>query len=115
VELPRACRGEVRSALALSLSLKIHMSEIRLTQNAVAGFHRVLCPSNSMSGAYRELRQACRQAHYTDRPPSWLRRARADNDGYLLLNGELAALPIRHGRAVACLANPGDRPICSAR
>jgi hypothetical protein len=82
------------------------MTQIRLTQNAVAGYQRVLCPANSPSGAYRELRRACKSARYTDRAPSWLRRANAGNDGYLLLDGELAALPVRRGRAVACLVNP---------
>jgi hypothetical protein len=84
------------------------MTEVRLTQNAIVSFHRVLCPTSSLSGAYRELRQACRAARYTDHAPSWLRRANVSNDGYLLLDGETAALPIRRGRAVACLVNPQD-------
>jgi hypothetical protein len=82
------------------------MAEVRLTHNAVAGFRRVVCPASSPSGAYRELRRACEVARYTDRAPSWLSRAHADNDGYLVLNGEVAALAVRRGRAVACLANP---------
>jgi hypothetical protein len=77
------------------------MTEVRLTHNAVVGFHRVLCPTNSMSGAYRELRRACEAALYTDRAPSWLRRINANNGGYLVLDDETAALPIRRGRAVA--------------
>ncbi|HEY4427519.1 MAG TPA: hypothetical protein VGN08_04880 [Solirubrobacteraceae bacterium] len=80
--------------------------QIRLTHNAVATFHRRLRPADSLSGAYRALHRACRQARYTERAPSWLHTARPDNDGYLLLDGEAAALPVRHGRAVACLVNP---------
>lgn len=85
------------------------MASIRLTQNAVAGFHRVLCPTVSLSGAHRALNRACRSARFSERPPSWLTRVNPDNDGYLLLAGEEAALPIRHGRAVACLVNPARR------
>jgi hypothetical protein len=82
--------------------------EVRLTHNAVIGFHRVLCPANSLSGAYRELRRECKAARYTAHAPSWLRRTNASNDGYLLLGGEAAVLPIKRGRAVACLVNPND-------
>ena len=82
------------------------MSQIRLTHNAVATFHRGLRPGDSLSGAYRALRRACEQARYTELAPSWLGAARPDNDGYLLLDGEAAALPLRRGRAVACLVNP---------
>jgi hypothetical protein len=82
------------------------MSQIRLTHNAVASFHRRLRPADSLSGAYRALRHACDEARYTERAPSWLGRARPDNDGYLLLDGEAAVLPVRRGRAVACLVNP---------
>jgi len=84
------------------------VAEVRITHNAVAGFQRVLCPASSPSDAYRELRRMCRAAHYTDRAPAWLRRVHAGNDGYLLLDGEAAALPIRRGRAVACLVNPSS-------
>jgi hypothetical protein len=83
-----------------------YMIQTRLTHNAIAGFHRVLCPTNSHSGAYHELRKACRAARYTDQAPSWLRRTHAGNDGYLLLYGETVALPVRKGRAVACLLHP---------
>lgn len=89
------------------------MTEVRLTHNAVAGFHRVLCPTNSLSSAYRELRRECAVARYTDRAPSWLCRTNASNDGYLVLDDETAALPVRRGRAVACLVNPnGNRSVC---
>jgi hypothetical protein len=89
------------------------MTEIRLTHNAVAGFHRVLCPTSSMSSAYRELRRACAVARYTDCAPNWLRRANASNEGYLVLDDETVALPIRRGRAVSCLTNPNGG--CSLR
>ena len=86
------------------------MSQIRLTHNAVASFHRRLRPTDSLSGAYRALRRACEQARYTERAPSWLGAARSDNDGYLLLDGEAVALPVRRGRVVACLVNPNAAP-----
>jgi hypothetical protein len=82
------------------------MLPVRLTHNAVVGFNRGLCPANSASGAYHELRKACEVARYIDRPPSWLRRRHANDDGYLLLDDERAVLPIRRGRVVACLVNP---------
>jgi hypothetical protein len=82
------------------------MSQVRLTHNAVANFHQRLCPADSLSAAYRALQHACERARYTDRAPSWVGRARKDNDGYLLLDGETAALPVRRGRVVACLVNP---------
>jgi hypothetical protein len=91
-----------------TVAVNTNITAIRLTQNAVVGFHRVLCPTNSLSGAHRELRHACKAAQYTDRAPGWLRRTNASNDGYLLLDGETAALPLRRGRAVACLVNPND-------
>jgi hypothetical protein len=99
--------GEAAEALVLRADRwSTNMSQIRLTHNAVATFHRRLRPADSMSGAYRALRHACEAARYTEDAPSWLGRTRADNDGYLLLDGETAALPLRHGRAVACLVNP---------
>lgn len=82
------------------------MPPVLLTHNAVVGFNRALCPANSASGAYHELRKACEVARYIHCPPSWLRRRNADNDGYLLLDGARAVLPIRRGRAIACLVNP---------
>jgi hypothetical protein len=42
---------------------------VRLT-HAVAGFHRALCPENSLSGAYRELRRECSKARYAPSAPS---------------------------------------------
>jgi hypothetical protein len=86
------------------------MSEIRLTHNAVANFHRRLCPADSLGGAYRALQHACERARYTDRAPSWVGGGRADTDGYLLLDDETAALPVRRGRVVACLVNPNPAP-----
>jgi hypothetical protein len=82
------------------------MEKIRVTHNAVTSFRRGLAPATSVTGAYRELYRACESARYSRTPPSWLRSARRDNDGYLLLSGERAALPLRRGRAVACLVNP---------
>lgn len=82
------------------------MHAIRITSNAVASFQRALCPASSVNHAHRDLRQACRRASYTTRPPTWLRAARGQNDGYLLLEDEVAALPLRRGRVVACLVNP---------
>jgi hypothetical protein len=79
---------------------------IRITHNAVTSFHRRLCPESTLGRAYRELRAAVAIARFTPDPPPWLRRVRADTDGYLLLGDDLAALPVRRGRVVACLANP---------
>lgn len=78
----------------------------RLTHNAVVSYKRLLSPQSSISGAYRELRQACARGEIVREAPPWLSRASSDNDGYLVLEEELAVLPIRRGRAVACLANP---------
>jgi len=78
----------------------------RLTHNAAASYQRLLAPECSISGAYRELKRACARGRFVRQAPPWLRRACADNDGYLLLEGEVAALPVRSGRAVACLGNP---------
>jgi hypothetical protein len=91
-----------------AVAVNTNVTEVCLTHNAVVGFHRVLCPTDSLSGAYRELRRECKAAQYIAHAPSWLRRTNASNDGYLLLDGEIAALPIRRGRAVACLVNPND-------
>jgi hypothetical protein len=82
------------------------MTDVRLTHNAVAGYRRLLAPGNSSSGAYSELKQACAQGRYEREAPSWLRRVCKGTDGYLLLDGDLAALPVRRGRVVACLVNP---------
>jgi hypothetical protein len=82
------------------------MASIRLTQNAVAGFQRALKPASSLSAAHHALNEACKRARYSEQPPSWLQRVSPNNDGYLLIGGDAAALPIRRGRAVACLANP---------
>jgi hypothetical protein len=79
------------------------MPPVRLTANAVAGFRRALRPTTSESDAYRELQRACRSAQFSPTAPAWLRDGRADNDGYLLLDGGRAALPVRRGRVVACL------------
>lgn len=80
--------------------------ELRLTQNAIAGFQRLVGPASSPGGAHQALRRACRSGHFSADAPTWLVRVDDDNDGYLLLDGEVAALPIRRGRAVGCLANP---------
>jgi hypothetical protein len=85
---------------------KIGMVAVRLTHNAVVGYRRALAPSTSLSGAYGELRRALQQGRFEYRAPSWVSRARKDNDGYVMLEGDLAALPVRGGRAIACLANP---------
>jgi hypothetical protein len=82
------------------------MISFRLTHNAVVGYQRLLAPSNSVSGAYGELKRACADGQYERRAPAWLRRTRNDTDGYVLLDGDLAALPVRRGRVVACLVNP---------
>lgn len=85
------------------------MTGVRLTHNAVAGYRRLLAPGNSSSGAYRELKQACAHGRYERDAPSWLRRVCKGTDGYLLLDGDAAALPVRCGRVVACLVNPLHR------
>jgi hypothetical protein len=82
------------------------MPFVRLTHNAVASFHRVMCPANSLSGAYRELRSECEAARHLRQPPGWLCSPHPSNDGHLLLGGGNAALALRNGRAVACLVNP---------
>lgn len=82
------------------------MTGVRLTHNAVTGYRRLLAPESSSSGAYRELKQACAQGRYELRAPSWLHRVHKGTDGYLLLDGDRAALPVRCGRVVACLVNP---------
>jgi hypothetical protein len=82
------------------------MISIRLTHNAVAGYQRLLAPGNSISGSYRELGEACAQGQYERQAPAWLRRTHNDTDGYVLLDGDVAALPVRRGRVVACLVNP---------
>lgn len=78
------------------------MLNVRLTANAVAGYRRALRPTSSEADAYRELRRVCSRAQFSPTAPSWL-RGRPDADGYLLLDGGRAALPVRRGRAVACL------------
>lgn len=87
------------------------MSPVRLTHNAVASFHRALCPANSVSGAYRLLRRECEAAWHSDQPPSWVRAPHSSNDGYLLLADGNVALALRRGRAVACLINPQGAPV----
>jgi hypothetical protein len=78
------------------------MLNVRLTANAVAGYRRALRPTPSSADAYRELRRACRRARFSPTAPDWLREGRPDTDGYLLLDGGRAALPVRRGRVVAC-------------
>jgi hypothetical protein len=82
------------------------MASIRLTHNAVVGFRRALCPAASLSAAHRTLRDACEVASYSELAPGWLGRIDPGTDGYLLLEGNKAALPVRRGRAVGCLVNP---------
>jgi hypothetical protein len=82
------------------------MTGVRLTHNAVVNYRRRLAPGSSSSGAYRELKQACAHGRYEREAPSWLRRVCKGTNGYLLLDGDVAALPVRRGRAVACLVNP---------
>ena len=84
---------------------KIHMTPVRLTHNAVVGYQRVLGSGSSLSGAHSELKRALQRGRFEQRAPSWA-RARKGNDGYVLLEGDLAAVPVRGGRAIACLANP---------
>lgn len=78
----------------------------RLTHNAVLGYQRSLAPENSISGAYGQLKRACARGHFQPHPPIWLAKTCKSTDGYLLLEGHIAVLPIRAGRAVACLVNP---------
>jgi hypothetical protein len=85
------------------------MLRVRLTHNAVASFHRALCPTNSVTWAYGELRRECEAGQHSDQPPGWLRRPHPSNEGYLLLGGGNAALALRRGRAVMCLVNPQVR------
>jgi hypothetical protein len=97
------------------MTMNQHLNEpavatgVRLTHNAVVSYRRMLSPENSSTGAYRELKQACTQGRYEREAPSWLRRICKGTDGYLLLDGDVAALPVRRGRAVACLVNPLHR------
>jgi len=77
-----------------------------MTHNAVTAYRRALHPATSVSAAYRELRNATAAGEFTQEPPSWLRRVRADADGYVLLEDDVAALPVRRGRVVGCLVNP---------
>jgi hypothetical protein len=84
------------------------VSQWRLTHNAVVAYQRRLAPSQSISGAYQELKRACASGRYEQRPPGWLRENRGKADGYVLLEGEVAALPLRNGRAITCLCNPVD-------
>jgi hypothetical protein len=86
------------------------MPFVRLTHNAVASYHRALCPANSLNGAYRQLRRECDAARHSDQPPAWLCSPHPSNDGYLLLDGGDAVLALRRGRAVTCLINPQARP-----
>ena len=79
------------------------MPVTRLTHNAVVAFHRAVCPEDSISGAYHRLCLALETARMSELPPTWLRHRGAPNDGYLILAGEEAALPLRRGRAVSCL------------
>jgi len=76
------------------------MPRVRLTHNAVAGFHRALFPANSMTWAYRQLRRECEVGQHSDQPPGWLCSPHPSSDGYLLLGGGNVALALRHGRAV---------------
>jgi hypothetical protein len=82
------------------------MRGFRLTHNAVVGYQRRLAPGHSISGAYGELKRACAHGRYEHQMPAWLRRASKGADGYVLLDGDIAALPVRRGRVVACLVNP---------
>jgi hypothetical protein len=79
---------------------------IRLTHNAVAGYQRQLARDNSVSSAYAQLKGACARGRYACEPPVWLRRTCGENEGYVMLEGDIAALPVRRGRVVACLVNP---------
>jgi hypothetical protein len=89
-----------------------------MTHNAVTAYRRALHPATSVSAAYRELRYAAAAGRFTRQPPPWLRRVRGDADGYVLLEDDVAALPVRRGRVVACLVNPERTPSarrCGAR
>jgi hypothetical protein len=83
----------------------LEMKQLRLTHNAAVGYQRRLAPSQSLSGAYHELKRACATGRYVQRRPEWLCKTRGQADGYVLLDGEVAALPVRNGRAIACLVN----------
>ena len=82
------------------------MKQLRLTHNAAVGYQRRLAPGQSINVAYHELKRACVHGSYEQQPPKWLRKAHREAPEYLLLDGEVAALPIRNGRAIACLVNP---------
>jgi hypothetical protein len=82
------------------------MTNVRLTHNAVVGYQRLLAPNNSIRGSYGELKRACARGRYERRAPAWLRRTCKGTDGYVLLDGDIAVLPVRRGRVVACLVNP---------
>ncbi len=79
---------------------------LRITHNATVGYQRQLAPDQSLSGAHYELRRACPGGRYEQHAPGWLRKRSNRNDGYLILAGDLAALPVRDGRMIACLVNP---------
>jgi hypothetical protein len=82
------------------------MRGFRLTHNAVAGYQRRLAPGHSIGDAYGELKRAFAHGRYERQTPAWLCRASKGTDGYVLLDGDVAALPVRRGRVVACLVNP---------
>jgi hypothetical protein len=84
----------------------LEMRQLRLTHNAALGYQRRLAPDQSISGAYYQLKRACAGGRYEQRPPEWLRKSRGQADGYMVLDGEVAALPVRNGRVIACLVNP---------
>lgn len=79
---------------------------VRLTHNAVSGFRRAMCPFASLNSAHRHLKRTCREARFSAEPPQWLEHGASSADGYLLLPGEVAALPVRRGRAIALLVDP---------
>jgi hypothetical protein len=81
------------------------MRQLRITHNAAFGYQRRLAPDQSISGAYYQLKRACAGGRYEQRPPEWLRKARGQADGYMVLDGEVAALPVRD-RVIACLLPP---------
>lgn len=82
------------------------MRSLRLTHNAALGYQRRLAPDQSISGAYHQLKRACADGCYEQQSPEWLRKARGQADGYMVLDGDIAVLPVRKGRAIACLVNP---------
>jgi hypothetical protein len=86
-----------------------------MTHNAVTAYRRALHPATSVSAAYHELRDATATGRFTRQPPSWLRRVLGDADGYVLLEDDVAALPVRHGRVVGCLVNPERTPSARRR